>query len=195
MKIKTLKINEKSKYVLIGIENDEGYKSYKVSESFYLDIGAPEIGASLLSDTVSLIEEENEYYEALKKALSLLEYSDNSKSMLFKKLLMRKVNKDAARYAVKRCVDLGYLDEERQLKRLVLDLANSSLLGKNKIVAKLVAKGYLTTDIYKTIAILLDEGEIDFEHNKQKLIKKHSAVCGDEEALAKLLYKHGFKDD
>ena len=195
MKIKTLKINEKSKCVLIGIEGENGYKSYKVSESFYIDIGAPEIGASLLSDTVALVEEENEYHEALKKALSLLEYSDNSKSMLFKKLLMRKVNKDAARYAVKRCVALGYLDEERQLKRLVSDLANNSLLGKNKIVAKLVAKGYLTTDVYKIIAILLDEGEIDFEHNKQKLIEKHSAVCGDEEALTKLLYKHGFKDD
>ena len=195
MIIKSLKVNEKNKYLSVGIDTEEGYRSYKISESFYLDIGAPEPGASLTYETLSLIEKESEGLVAFDKALSLLAYSDNSKNALYKKLIMRGISRDAARLAIERCVKYGYIDEQRQLERLITHLANTSLLGKEKIVARLASKGYTTTNIYKCIRFLSDRGEIDFNLTKQRLIEKRLGEDYTENDKAKLLFKHGFNND
>ncbi len=192
MIIKTLKMDEKSRYITLGIDTDKGYICYKISEDFYFDIGAPEIGASLSFDTLNLIEEEHEQYLALKKSLDLLAFSDNSEQQMYRKLLMRGIKKDAARFAVRRCVSLGYISEERQLLRLIPSLANNSLLGKERIVLKLAAKGYSPTDVYKIIGQLEESGDIDFDENKKKLIEKKLGSDFSQEDAAKLLYKYGF---
>ena len=90
-------------------------------------------------------------------------------------------------------VSLGYIDEARQLERIILSEANARLYGYSKIKARLMAKGYSSDDINRVTKKLVSLGEIDFKENAKKLLQKHFPDGATTEEKKKLLYKNGYK--
>jgi SOS response regulatory protein OraA/RecX len=86
--------------------------------------------------------------------------------------------------------DYGYIDEGRQISRLVISLATESLFGPKKIMARLASRGYSPTDIRAAIRAAEESGEIDFSENRRLVLKKHSPK--DETEANKILYKYGY---
>ena len=86
----------------------------------------------------------------------------------------------------------GYMDEARQIRRLVINEANNSLCGPRKILAKLMAKGYSGSAINSVMDELLASGEIDFSRSAEKLIAKKLTRGAADEEKKKLLYKNGY---
>ena len=93
---------------------------------------------------------------------------------------------------VREMVSLGYIDEQRQLSRLITEEANRKLLGPRKIVPKLISKGYSMSDIREALAGLVDTGEVDFDKNRELLLEKHLGLTEDSEEMRKLLFKYGY---
>ena len=89
-------------------------------------------------------------------------------------------------------VSLGYIDEARQLRRLITEDANRKLLGPRKIIPRLMAKGYSLSDVKKEFTALTDSGEIDIDKNKELLLSKYLGESRDPEETKKLLYKYGY---
>ena len=88
---------------------------------------------------------------------------------------------------------LGYINEQRQLERIILNEANRALFGPRKIISKLVLKGYATSKIKEVMRELSEKGELDFGENSRVLIEKKLGENPDSEDTAKLLYKYGYK--
>ena len=93
----------------------------------------------------------------------------------------------------KEMTGLGYVDEERQLRRLVLREANVNLSGYAKFLPKLVSKGYSVAKIKEVTLSLVKEGEIDFKANAKKLIEKKLPADASSEEKKTILYKSGYK--
>lgn len=194
LKIKWVKLKGKSKdlvelCVLCG--SDE--KRYTISEGTYREVGCPLSDEEIDDGTLEKISHA-ESRACLKKALSILSYGDNSKRRLAERLVRYGFSKDLARAAVIECCQLGYLDEERQLKISVSKLANSALFGREKILPRLVCAGYPSRLVLSVIDKLVFEGEIDFERTKATLIEKKLPSDASDEERKKLLYKYGHTD-
>ena len=87
---------------------------------------------------------------------------------------------------------LGYIDEKRQLERLISEYANRKLLGPRKITPRLLAKGYNIGDIKEVYLRLSRSGEIDIEENKERLLEKHLGSGRDSEEVRRILFKYGY---
>ena len=83
---------------------------------------------------------------------------------------------------------LGYVNEERQILRLIISEANERLHGPKKILSRLLSKGYSPEKIKAAIRRLEIEGQISFERNKKNLL----ATVTDADEARKLLYKKGY---
>ncbi|MBQ9070082.1 MAG: RecX family transcriptional regulator [Clostridia bacterium] len=182
---------KKTPLVVIDLLVGEEHKKYTVSEGTYREIGCPLSGEEIDASSLDAIAREDEERRALAKALRLLSYTDNSERQLKQKLIMASFSKFSAEAAVKECVRLGYINEERQLERLVLSYA-TSLFGPRKIMAKLIARSYSTEQIIKAITSLEDDGKIDFKKSKEALIRTKLPENADYQEKRKLLYKYGY---
>ena len=179
------------KRVELGISDDGGQLSrYSVGLVFYSHIGEPVKGAEIDDRLLSLIVSEDEQYRAMKKALSLLAYSDKSRKMLYSRLIGLGYGRASATEAVNECMRLGYIDEREQMIRFVKREANVSLKGRSIIIKKGIAKGFKSADIASVIEELCDDGEIDFKENLRRLAEK-KGILGEEEISA-LAYKNGY---
>ncbi|MBQ7387011.1 MAG: RecX family transcriptional regulator [Clostridia bacterium] len=135
----------------------------------------------------------DEEYRARKKALSLLAYSDKNELTLKRKLVAQGISREMAEDVARQMVELGYINEKRQLERLILSDA-SRLYGPSKILMRLAAKGYSSADIKRVMHELSDLGELDFPTNARRLVeKKYPDGCSVDERRA-LLYKQGYKN-
>lgn len=177
--------------VLIGVDDGEDVKALSVTESTYLAIGAPTRYTELLQRDLDALITEDERYRAMKKAVSILAASDKSSYTLKMKLYQAGFSRESADEAVNECIGRGYIDEDRQLRRLVEREANESLRGRFYIKRKLVSKGYRGADIDRIIYELTDIGEVDFDANFERLAEKKGAL--DDEARLALKYKFGYK--
>ena len=175
--------------LLIGGEK----RIYTVSEGTYREIGCPLSDEILDGDMLSHIVKEHGRREAMKKALNILSYADNNSKNLYRKLIMAGFSKDDATYAVTECIKLGYIDEERQLQRLVYIMWERDLLGPAKIFAKLAAKGYRQSEISRTIDALRQNGEIDFAKSQKELLMKKAPATYEEKQ--KILFRYGYKNE
>ena len=90
-------------------------------------------------------------------------------------------------------IERGYVDERRQLERIILDEANRKLRGPLKIIPQLVSKGYSSSEVREVLSGLVESGEIDFKSNARELLMKKMLDGADEEEVKKILYKNGFK--
>ncbi len=188
-----IRISKDKKLLLLGI-SEEGEKSrYTVSEKFYISIGSPVQRTTLSDSELLLIKEENEYIRATRKALSLLSYADNNERALVGKLVRSGFKRELSETVAREMVSLGYIDEERQLSRLILKEANINLFGYSKLAGKLMSKGYSSEEIKKVTRSLVESGEIDFKANAKRLIEKKLPEDSPSEEKKKLLYKNGYK--
>lgn len=191
-KIIYIKESKTKGYLVIGIKDVEERLPLTVNAAAYATVGSPALGEELDTDTLEALTKENQRFLALKKALYLLSFSDNSERNLRYKLMRAGYPCDVVDFAVSEVVRLGYINEQRQLERLILFEANSKLFGPMKIISRLVAKGYSPGDVRVAIEALSDSGEVDFDTNRTRLLEKLPDGYTDED-MYKLLYKYGYK--
>ena len=190
-KLLFVKFDEKKKRYKLFVEDEQGSSTYTVSSATYSSIGSPLKGDTLSEYDLTDICHDDEIYRATRKAYSIISTSDKSRYALKLKLLQAGFSSEATGEAINRCLELGYLDEERQLLRAVEREANYSLRGKYHVKRKLAGKGYSLSGIDSAIRTLVECGDVDFEANFEKLAEKKGAQT-DEERLA-LKYKFGYK--
>lgn len=190
MLIKKVKVSEHGELVSITLFSDKEMK-LTVFREIYDSVGAPMPSDTVTDDVYTQIIFGDECYRAVKKALSLLSFSDNSKSALKRKLTLSGFSRDASSYAVDYAVSLGYINELDALKRLVAREA-STLTGPRKICAKLVAKGYSASDVRRALKELTESCEIDFEDNFARLKEKRLVEGASDEEIRKLKFKFGY---
>ena len=191
-KIIYIKESKTKGYLVIGIKDGEDKTPLTVNAAAYADVGSPSVGDEISHDTYDVLDKENQRFLALKKALYLLSFSDNSERNLRYKLMRAGFSRDVVDFAVSEVLRLGYINEARQLERLILSEANSKLYGPMKIISRLVAKGYSPGDVRVAIEALRDSGEVDFDLNRTRLLEKLPDGYTDEDRY-KLLYKYGYK--
>ena len=179
--------------LLLGISEEGECVRYKLLRTLYDEIGTPTKGAELSDEAMELIKRYDEEYRAKKKALSLLSYSDKNEAGLRRRLSQAGFSSEIAEKTAEEMVSLGYVNEERQLERIILSEANVKLRGPMKILPTLVEKGYSSADVRRVMRALCDSGEIDFRSNAKRLIEKRLPECTDTEAKKKFLYKNGYK--
>ena len=191
--VEYVKRKENSNLLLLGISEEGERSRYTVGETFYIGLGSPSGGYVLSESELSLIKEEDERIRAKRKALSILSYADNNERMLENKLLRAGFSREVSKRVTEEMVACGYIDEQRQLRRLILNEANVNLRGYSKLLPKLIAKGYSAEEIKEVTVSLVNEGEIDFKANAKRLIEKKLPKDADATKKKTLLYKNGYK--
>ena len=166
--------------------------NYTVNSKVYLEIGSPSVGDILNDGQIYLIKEYDEYFRAKKKALSILAYADNNRRNLLMKLQKAGFGRDLCDRVVCEMVSLGYIDEKRQLERLITIEANGKLRGPLRVIPSLVNKGYSSSDVRCVLRDLMESGEVDFKKNAKSLLDKKLPEA-DPEEKKKFLYKNGYK--
>ena len=194
MRLAYVKEIKNTHLLTLGIDGDGESVRFTVSASVYASLGRPAVGEELSEHVYAELSYADELYRAEKKALSLLSFADNNERTLLQKLLRAGFCRDVARSVCERMVMLGYVDEERQLERLILKAANEALLAERRICEKLRAKGYASSLVDRVMSRLVCSGEIDFSENKERLLSRLPDDATDEERI-KLLYKHGYRYD
>lgn len=125
---------------------------------------------------------------AIRAALSLLAYKENTERELYGKLLDRGYAKEEAAQAVSYVKKRKYLDEERYYIRLVENCANVRLLGKTRILQEIRIKKFSD----ETVENCAEEAfaAIDFEENCRRALAK--IYRGDKRKAAMALLRRGY---
>lgn len=188
-----LKVQESVQgYVSLTLSEDGEQKSYTARISVYNELGMPSRGDIIGEGAIETLRAADEYYRGKRAALSILSYGDNNAKTLCQKLRMRSISEDVAQTIVREMISLGYIDESRQLERLILEDTNRKLLGPRKVVPRLLSKGYSLADIKEAYEALSRSGEIDVEKNKETVIEKFLGDTAEPEELRRLLFKYGY---
>ena len=192
MKVVYVRASKNRGYTILGIDSGEGAHAYTVPDSLYAQIGSPLCGIQIGDGDFTAVVLADESLRATKKALSLLAYADNNLYSLKMKLRRAGFSVEATEQATAEMQRNGYVDEGRQLERLISSEVRLKLTGPRLIIPKLVAKGYKSDDVRSVLEALLYDGQIDFEEAKQTLIRKKLGDSASHEDVKKLLFKHGF---
>ena len=190
MKVIYIRDSKSKGYVRIGISEGEKKLDFTVSEEEYRSLGSLRIGDEV-SD-VSLLSEYDMRYKAKMYALRILAYADNNELSLVRKLIAKSISTDIAKETAREMVGLGYVNERRQLERIIESEVANKLTGRKKLIPKLLSKGYRKAEIEEVISDLISHGVVDFEKSKAKLIEKMLPENADSEQIRKLLYKFGY---
>lgn len=189
--IEYIKPDPSGKRVTLGIEDGAECRSFSVSEATYASLGSPAKYDSISERDLCDVAYEDECYRAMKRAVSILSASDKSYCALRARLIRLGFSSGAVLDTLEECKRRGYVDEARQLARLVEREANGSLRGKYYIKRKLSSKGYARADVDRAIAALVDSGEVDFSANFEALCEKKGAT--DDESRLALSHKFGYR--
>lgn len=81
------------------------------------------------------------YQAAVKSALNILTYADNTERRLREKL-SRRYSPEEVEYAVQYVVTHGFLNEDRQIEEAIRRLACKKLYGRARIAAELFRLGF-----------------------------------------------------
>ena len=192
MKVIYIRDSQSSGYLRIGFFDGEEKVEYTVSESDYRDLGS-----LLVGDAVEDIEQfrlSDMRYRAKLSALRILSYGDSNTRTLKRKLVLRSISPDIASDICNEMVGLGYVNECRQLEKLIENEANIKLSGRKRIFQKMLSKGYKKSDIESVLECLISHGIVNFEKSKQKLIEKKFPQGASAEEIRALLYKNGSGD-
>lgn len=177
-------------YLRVGAEENGEKYSFTVSETEYREAGSPLPRDILTRDVFSMLQYADMRYRAMVKALRVLAFGDNSELMLSRKLLSAGFKKEIIGETVSECVRLGYINSQRQLKKLIIGEVNIKNQGMGKIIPKLISKGYKRSEIEDVTNMLCESGEINFDEAKARIISKLPCDAEDEE-IKKALYKNG----
>lgn len=176
--------------IIVRLDDDGESLTLNIPASLYASLSFVR-GSTLEGEELSQLLRADEEHRAMKKALSLLGYSDKNRRALYLRLLREGYSREVVSEVVDRCLTLGYIKENDQLRRLIASEANVNLRGPRYIREKLAAKGYSRADVDGVMDSLVAEGEIDFAANFDRLCEKRGADTPDERKA--LAYKNGFK--
>ena len=190
MRVVYIRAPKERGHVRIGLSDGERKIEYTVSESDYRALGAPLVGDEICD--LSPLSEADMRYRARLTALRILGYGDNNERTLIRKLIMKSVSVSVAKEIAEEMRSLGYINERRQLNRLIEHEVNLRLSGPRKVYSKLLQKGYRRGDIEEVLNDLISHGVVDFEDSKARLVKKRLPCDADEEEILRLLYNHGY---
>ena len=179
-------------YLRIGIDADGKKYDLTVSEAEYRTAGSPLTRDDLERECFDALVTADMRYRAKIKALNILAYGDNSERALRRKLALAGFRPDIIEEVTAEMLSRRYIDTDRQIKRLVINEVSLHHSGPLKIIPKLVAKGYLKSDVSRVISELEESGEIDFEEAKRLLVDSKLGLESDETEIKKLLYKNGY---
>lgn len=193
IKIAYIKISKDEKLLLLGIVGEGESRCYTISQEVYSAIGSPLAHSEITEREMSIICYADELIRAEKKALSLLSYADNNERTLRTKLVRAGFSREIASEICEKMISLGYINERRQLERLILSEANLKLRGPLKITPYLVGKGYNASEVRSVISALSTSGDIDFRENAERLIEKKLPADATDEEKKKLLYRNGYE--
>lgn len=182
---------KKSTLIVIEIEADGKSKKYTVSEGTYRKVGCPLSGEIIDGEALFAVERDDEQRRAMAKALSLLSYADNNEKTLYTKLLRAGFGKETAKFATEECVRLGYVDERRQIERIILRSA-AELIGPYKIITRLLTKGYSRALSFEILEELRQSGEIDFASMRDALLQSKLPEGATPLEKRKLLHRYGY---
>lgn len=192
-KITYIRASKDSVLLLLGIVEEGELRRYTVNEAVYASVGSPSVHSEIGERELAVIVYADELYRAEKKALSLLSFADNNERTLRAKLARAGFSREVAEEISDKMVKFGYINEERQLERLILNEANGKLRGPMKFMPALAAKGYFASDIRRVTSELVERGEIDFAANAERLIEKKLPADYTDEEKKNLLYRNGYK--
>ena len=192
-KIQYIKSSKSGATYLLGVISDEGDARYKIPSVLYHELGEPTRGTTLTEEELEEIKAADEGGRATKKALSLLSYSDISERALVAKLRRAGYSQTAAYEAARDMVMHGYIDEHRQLLRLVEREANQSLAGPARLLPKLVQKGYSADGVRLALRELVDDGTVNLSDNAARLVEKKLGDDYTDEERRALLFKYGYR--
>lgn len=181
-------------YLTLGIDAQGERLRVSVKESVLSELGIHSVPCPLDEETFTEIKTIADRHEALKSALSVLSYADNSRRQLYLKLKRRGFGDELIKGAILECERLGYLNEQRQLASLVCSYAKTKLYGRERIVKALYAKGYPVSSIRRAITELCDAGEVDFDELSERLLSKFGITDSDSEEAHALLYRFGYRN-
>lgn len=122
---------------------------------------------------------------AIRAAVSILAYKENTERELYDKLVDRGCTREDAREAVHFAVGKNYLCESRYFARFAENCAQSRLYGRQRILMEARRKGFSEKTLSGADAVLDD---IDFCEVCYKALKKCSLPTA-EKATASLLRK------
>ena len=187
-----VKPDEKKKRVGIGITEDDGTTvTLTVKERTYTSLGCPGRGDEIDEGDLADMRFEDEVIRAFRKATALIADVDRSRYELRCKLTLAGYSREAVDLAISACEKYGYIDESRQLERLIEREANRKLRGKYYIKRKLLSKGYSSSDIDRVTRLLVERGEVDFDANFNLLRQKKCP--SDDTEITALKYKYGYR--
>ncbi len=169
-------------------EGESEPRTLTVTGAEYASLGAPAAGGELDEATKERLILLDECHRARRAAARLLEFGDNNKRTLIRKLRTRGFSAAAAEDATAYMEKKGYLREEDLLLRCVR-ASFKKLWGPRKITAALTARGFARAEVEACIARLLD-GEIDIRLQKRLLLEKHEGL--DTVKKRALLYRYGY---
>ena len=140
-RIDYVRSSEDGKTVKIAVITDEDRVVYTVGGTLYSRLGGFRRGEEIDEGVLEEIQAEHEYRAAKRKALNILAYADNNERTLTMKLIRGGTQRECAKEVAREMVSLGYINEDRQITSLVMKY-QASLVGRRKIVARLIGKGY-----------------------------------------------------
>lgn len=128
-----------------------------------------------------------EYEKALRSALNILDYADNTEKKLREKLARKGNPPVAVDFAVDYCKKHGFLNDMRYLLHISERIANGKLYGRRRVIEELYTKGFRREDIEE-----LTFEDIDFAENCAERIRRTAARYSDTDKLKNALLRYGF---
>lgn len=178
-------------YVLT-VEHEGVRERLTLPDAAYAEAGLPAVGEALDAEAYAILKAASDRRASLLCALNTLSYGDKSRRALYRKLREKGYDRETAEDATLEAVRLGYIDEERQLRHIIPRLANEKLHGARRILPELVNKGYQNSQIRAILSELVEEGEINFKENFERLLVKTRTDPHDTEARRKLAFRYGY---
>lgn len=137
---------------------------------------------------------EQAYAAALKTAMNIVAYKDNTLYQLRQKLTERGYSEKTVDDVCDYMMSKGYVNDTRMIFRYARSLAMGKLYGKRRIMKELTLKRF-TNEAYD--AFSFDEGEledVDFVEICLKLLKKKGGARDDKTFAALMRYGHSPSD-
>lgn len=171
-------------------EGQEAHLRLRLTLDAYRACGTPKKGTALSCDAIDLLRAKGAESEAVFAAERALASSPKSARELYRNLRGKRHSHENALYAVQTAREKGWLREEDQLSRILPYLAERKLWGERRLLPYLMGKGYEKGDIERALDTAEEEGTLDFDDLRTRLLAKYEPQS--EEERKKLLYTHGF---
>lgn len=187
----------------IKISDNSNFENYEINKITvyskmlfeYGNIGINSLPYTLTREQYDSIVYDGTIYEAVKKAMELLSFGDNTAATLIHKLRLRGFDKYICEDAVEYLVKGGYIDETAFLSRVVKKLCEVKLYGRMRIKSELAKKGFSKEIIKENLEELLSE--VDFEENAYRMLLKKCNIdrLSDRkyrDSLYAAMYRYGY---